>query len=279
MAFRGNFAKTHAVDTSNRHPARLNWGTGVDSGHANPQWGSDQGFPALKNPPMPETPTHIEDNFDPETAESPQIPYQDREPSGHGGLGTPPRNRGDLYDVIASDTARHEDNRGATLKNSMPMVMRSIDQTFATPRTQSLPPSTGNGGTGISGQALRALRGFNALGENNPGNAETNFSGNYTRTGYEISRLTDRKMRRRTLRHTRRAIHLNLASLAQETKPQSGSNYSPYSSPFNGAVGRVSSGISRPMMRREPRPWDEDVTTDGTEQYYADTSQMNAWGL
>lgn len=279
MAFRGNFANTHAVDTSNSHPARLNWGTGVDPNHADPKWGNDQGFPALKNPPLPETPTHIEDNYDPETAESPQIPYQDREPSGHDGIGKPPSNRGNLYDVIASNTTRHEDNRGATLKSSMPMVMRSIDQTFATPRTQSLPPSTTNGGSGISGQALRALRGRNALAENNPGNAEVNHSGNYTRTGYEISRLTDRVMRRRTFRHTKRNLHLNLASVAVETKPQTGSNYSPYSSPFNGAIGRVASGISSPMQRREPRPWDEDAVTDGTEQYYSDTSQMNAWGL
>lgn len=279
MAYRGAFSKTYGVDTSQRHPSRLNWGTGVDPGHANPQWGSDQGFPALKNPALPETPIHVEDNFDPETAEAAQVPYSVMEPKGHDGSGTPPRNRGNLYDVIASNTARHEDNRGATLKNTQPVVMRSVDQTFGTPRTQSLPPSQSDGDSGVTGQALRALRGRNSLAENNPGNPEVNFSGNYTRQGYEISRLTDRRMPRRALRHTKRDLHLNLASVAKETKPQSGSNYSPYSSPFNGAVGRVVSGISRPMQRREPRPWDEDATTDGSEEYYSDTSQMNSWGL
>jgi hypothetical protein len=279
MAFRGNFANTNAVDTAGSHPSRLNWGTGVDPAHGNSAWGNDQGFPALKNPPLPEGPIHIEDNFDPETAESPQIPYQDREPSGHDGIGTPQRNRGNLYDGIASDYARHQDDRGATLKGSAHIVMRSIDQTFGTPRTQSLPASTSDGDSGISGQALRALRGRNSLAENNPGNPEVNFSGDYLRQGWEISRITDRVMRRRTLRHTKRAIHLNLASIAMETKPQTGANYSPYSSPFNGAVGRMMSGISQPMQRREPRPWDEDVTTDGSEQYSEDTSQMNAWGL
>jgi hypothetical protein len=279
MAYRGNFSKSYAVDTSNRHPARLNWGTGVDSGHANPQWGSDQGFPSLKNPSLPETPEHVEDNFDPETAESPQIPFQDREPSGHDGLGTPPFNRGNPYDVIASDTAKHEDDRGATLKNSQPMVMRGVDQTFGTPREPSLPPSQSDGDSGVSGQALRALRGFNSLAENNPGNPEVNFSGDYTRQGYEISRVTPRTMRRRTLRHTKRQLFLNLAQTALETKPQTGANYSPYSSPYNGAIGRVASGISKPMQRREPRPWDQDAVTDGSDEYYQDTSQMNAWGL
>lgn len=277
MAYRGNYVNTNAVDTVG-HPSRLNWGTGVDPGHADSNWGNDQGFPALKNPPLPETPIHIEDNFDPETAEAQQIPYQDREPSGHDGLHGGPRNSGNLYDVIANSAVKHEDDRGATLKNSADMVMRSITQTFSSPREQSLPP-TKSGGSGFSGQALRALQGFNSLAENNPGNPEVNFSGDYIRQGYEMSRLSDRRMPRRALRHTKRDLHLNLASTARETKPQTGDNYSPYSSPFNGAVGRVVSGISQPMQRREPRPWDEDVTTDGSDEYYSDTSQMNAWGL
>jgi hypothetical protein len=277
MAYRGNFVKSNAVDTAG-HPARLNWGTGVDPGHAVPTWGKDLGFPALKNPPLAEVPTYIEDAYDPELAESPYFMAQDREPRGHAGTGAPPRTS-HRYDEIESDTARHQENYGADLKGSMPMVMRSVTQTFDTPREQSLPPSQSNGGTGVSGQAMRALRGDNALAINNPGNPEVNGSGNYIRQGYEISRITDRRMPNRTLRHTRRPLHLNLASIAHETTTPQGDNYSPYSSPFT-SVARVTSGIARPMQRREPRPWDESATTDGTEDSYtSDTDQYNSWGL
>lgn len=279
MAYSGSFKKTVAPDYAGTHPARLNWGTGADPGHANPEWGSDQGFPALKNPALPEVPTHVEDTYDPESAESPYFMPSDREPSGHDGYGPAP-SRFNPYQEIANDYKRHDADYGADLKNTMPVVMRQYDQTYSSPREQSLPPSSGDGDSGVTGQALRALRGHNALAENNPGSSDVNFSGDYIRQGYEISRLADRRMPRRRLTHTKRDLHLNLASVAQETKPQSGNNYSPYSSPFNGAVGRVASGISAPMQRREPRPWDETAVTDGTEDSYDyDTDQYSSWGL
>lgn len=279
MAYSGRFRKSVAPDYSGTHPSRLNWGTGADPGHANPNWGSDQGFPALKNPSLPETPEHVEDSFDPESAESPYFMPTDREPRGHDGYGPAP-SRFDPYREIANDNARHEANYGAELKNTQPMVARDVTQTYGSPRTQSLPPSQGDGDQGLTGQALRALRGHNALAENNPGSPEVNFSGDYTRQGWEISRLADRRMPRRRLTHTKRDLHLNLAATAAETKPQSGANYSPYSSAFLGGIGQVVSGISSPMQRREPRPWDETAVTDGTEDSYGyDTDQYSAWGL
>lgn len=276
-AYSGAYRRTVAPDYSGSHPSRLNWGTGVDPGHAQGEWGSDQGFPALTHPAVPELPPHLDDSYDPETAEPEYSMPFDREPRGHDGYGAPPVNRFDPYAGIAADNARRNANYGATLKNTAPIVGRQHDQRYETPREQSLEVSANNGGSGNQGQALRALRGRNALGENNPGNPEINFSGNYTRRGYEISRLSPRRLARRTLTHTRRDLHLNLAAVAKETKPQTGANYSPYSSAFLGGIGQLRSGIAMPVMRREPRPWDEDVQTDGLGS--DDTSEFNSWAL
>lgn len=277
MAYRGNFARSHANPESD-HPPRLNWGTGVDPRHADPMWGTDQGFPRLVSPPMPKVPTHVTDPYDPESSEAVYVADTVHEPKGHDATGLPPSNRGNLYDVIASNTARHQDDRGATLKDRENIVGRSYDQTFATPREQSLAPTSGDEDNPSSGQPLRALRGLNSLQVNNPGSAEVNYSGNYIRQGYEISRITNRRMPRRTLQHDRRPIHLNLAQTAAKTMGPQGENYSPYSSPFR-SVGRYRVGAEWPMQRREPRPWDEDVITDGSESYHNDTSQYSSWGM
>lgn len=261
MGYSGSF-KTSASgngSASVNHPSRLNWGTGVDPSHSDPTWGKDQGFPALTNPPVPEVPGNIADTRVYE--EGQYTESYEHEPSGHDGY------RG------------HDVNLGATLKNTATMVMRSVTQTFSSARLQSLAPSPGESGGTYSGQALRALRGRNSLVPNNPGASDVNFSGDYIRSGYEITRVTDRRMPNRTLKHTKRAIHLNLATTARETKGPQGVDYSPYSSPFT-SVSTQNIGTARPMQRREPRPWDESIIDDGSEySYEEDWAQMNSWGL
>lgn len=277
MGFSGQFVKTTQVNTDK--PSRVNWGTGVDPGHAQAAMGDDQGFPALTNPYTPDVPEQVVDQYNPTGVNAdPNILPPDREPRGHGGTGPAPLNSS-KYAEIKSDTKRHSENFGATLKNTMSTVMRSITQTFATPRVPSLPPSTDDMSSGATGAARRALRGFNSFAMNNPGSAEVNFSGNYIRRGFELSRLTDRRMARRTLTHTYRPIYLNVAKSASVPTSPLGKNYSPYGSPFP-SVASLQVGTARPMARREPRAWDESVITDGSEDFYrADTSQYNSWGL
>jgi hypothetical protein len=163
----------------------------------------------------------------------------------------------------------HDQDRGAMVSRFVTKVFRDWTQTFETARTQSLPPPA-DGSGGATGEARRALRGFNALALNNPGSPEENYSGNYVRQGYEISRWTNRVVRRQGLTHTRRPIQVNLANVAHETEPLDGAEYSPYGSPFV-SVARVISGIATPVQRREPRPWDEDATVDAGDQEFAES--------
>ncbi len=277
MGYGGKFVRNTLVNSNK--PTRENWGTGVDPGHSDAAWGSDQGFPALTNPVVPDVPTGVVDAYDPMGVNaSPYLLPDEREPSGHNGTGTPPRSSNE-YDEIASDTRRHQENFGAMLRHRVDMVMRSVTQTFATPRIPSLNPQTDDASAGATGEARRALRGFNSLAENNPGSPTENYSGNYIRQGFELSRITDRAMPNRTLTHTERPIYLNVASTAHVTSGPTGTNYSPYGSPFR-SVAALNVGTSRPMVRREPRQWDESARTDGSEDMYAaDTSQYSSWGL
>jgi hypothetical protein len=263
MGFSGKFVRDTTV-TTNR-PARENWGTGVDPRHSQGAMGSDQGFPALKNVPSPVVPGVVVDSYDPSgTNANPNMLAPEREPRGHEGVGTPPHSA-DKYAEIRSDTRRHLDNLGATLKNTAHMTMRSFTQTFASPRVESLPVSTDDGSASATGAARRALRGFNSLAANNPGSPTVNYSGNYIRQGMELYRWTNRRMPRRTPKHTQRPIYLNVASTAHVTTAPLGVNYSPNGSPYP-SVASMQTGTQRPMVRREPRIWDENARTDGTEQ-------------
>lgn len=277
MSYGGRFVRNTTVNSNK--PTRENWGTGVDPGHSQAAMGTDQGFPALTSPMVPDVPAGIIDSYDPSGANAAaNLPANEQEPKGHGGTGRPPRSS-NVYDEIASDTRRHQENFGATLRNKAHMVMRSFTQTFASPRIESLPPQTDDASAGATGEARRALRGFNSLAQNNPGSPTENYSGNYIRQGREQFRWTDRAMPNRTLTHTERPIYLNVAQTAHVTSGPQGANYSPYGSPYD-SVASLNVGTARPMVRREPRQWDESIRTDGSEgQYAADTSQYSSWGL
>jgi hypothetical protein len=276
MAFSGRFVLT--ATNNDNYESRNNWGTGVDPGHSDGAMGTDQGFPALTNPYVPSTPDNVLDSYDPSGVNaSPNMLPADREPSGHAGTGSPSRTS-NKYDEIASDTRRHEENYGATLKGTEPMVMRSVTQTFGSPLIESLPTATDDASASATGEARRVLRGFNSFAQNNPGSPTENYSGNYIRRGKQLFRFTDRRMERRGLTHEKRPVYLNVATTARVTNGPQGVNYSPYGSPFT-SVAKLTSGPARPMARREPRQWDETAVTDGSESGYAsDAYQYGPWG-
>lgn len=250
---------------------RENWGQGVDPGHEDPSLPDYGSTGMAAPPPMPGTPDYLvagvyEPGIYP-LKDPPYFPPVDAEPAGHDGYGYPAWGVPDDERSRSEATAARDQDRGAQVYRYVTKVFRDWTQTFETARTQSLaPPADGTGGA--LGEARRALRGFNALALNNPGSAEENYSGNYIRQGWEISRWTNRTVRRTGLTHTRRPIHLNLANVAHETEPQEGADYSPYGSPFVSRA-RVTSGISTPVQRREPRPWGEDATVDAADQDFA----------
>lgn len=276
MAYSGRHKRNVVV--SSVQPARINWGTGVDPRHSDSAMGTDQGFPSLKEPTVESVPEFAIDSYDPAAINAAYMPSHDYEPDGHEGTGTPPRTS-NRYDEIRSDTARHDEARGATQKNMQPKVMRSVTQTFGSPLLESLPPAADDNSASATGEGRRALRGRNSLGLNNPGSPTVNFSGDYIRQGREQFRITDRRMGRRRMTHTQRAQYLNLADTAHVTRSPEGVNYSPYGSPYD-SVARMRSGPERSMMRRDPRKWDEDTVTDGSEQTFAaDHSQYLTWGM
>jgi hypothetical protein len=274
VAIRGTFKRNIPVN-SNR-PTRLNWGQSADSRHSSSATGNDHGFPAPTNAPIKLVPANLIDGYDPEGINAKYTQPSEREPSGHGGTGKPPRSA-NPYEQQRADGARHQENFGATLKNTAAMVMRSITQTFGSPLVESLPPAPDDTAS-LTGGARRALRGFNGYALNNPGDPLVNGSGNYVRRGRELFRLTDRSMKPVSLSHTKRPIYINLAQSALVTQGPSGRQYSPNTSPYT-SVGQFRAGTEKPMLRREPPMWDQSAVSDGSESLASDSSQYLSWGL
>lgn len=284
MAFSGNWKNSPAALQGEQFRAftpRENWGTGADERHSertgHDVW-SDMPYSDPTTPQFQEEiPVEIEDSYDvsriPPTLPSPL----DGEPKGHDGINTAPWGVGPWRAQETNNIARETDRGLPRFFQTRETVMRGVTQTYDRGRYPSLPASDNNGGTKAEGQALRAMRGRNALAINNPGSAEGPDTGNYRRQGMEVVAWTNRWMPRRTLTHTKRALHLNLAAVAKPSAAPQGDAYSPYTSPYDGRTTSLSVGTQRGMERREPRPWDEDTRTDGSGS--DDSWQYGSWGL
>lgn len=258
-----------------------NWGVGADPDHAD-RSDLDPGTP----PPAPvarlEIPTFIEDMADVHRT-PPAWPDADTESGDMAGT-RPVHQSLAQHDAPTlpwgvRDTDRLRQISGrlhAAQRRVFPYMMatrvdRSRDTVYESTRLQSLPPSAAAQGGPISGQALRALRGRNGLPINNPGDPEVSFSGNYVRQGWDLSRWTERKMWRRSITHTKRELHVNIAETGAEAPGMPG----PYTSPFP-SWARLRVGTAKPGARREPRPWDEDVVDDFTA---VEVTGYSSWGL
>lgn len=267
-------------ETQRNFQPRNNWGDGVDPRHdvATPHTQWSDADPTMVYPDFHvEVPPFLEDSFNISYI-PPTFPPEFSEPDGHDGIQTAPWGVTDQRSQVTNNAARSADRGMAKWAVRRHTIGRGSTETFDSQRTQSSEaPQTDLPGPG---QAERALRGKNALALNNPGNAETNFSGNYTRAGWEQHRWTNRWMPRRTLSHTKRMLHLNLATTAMPSAAPQGDSYNPYTSPFDGRTTQMVAKRQKTMARREPRPWDEDITTDGSAgTFQSDTSQYNSWGL
>lgn len=281
MAYSGMWKNSPAAalgEDSRNFTPRDNWGEGADPRHdvqhPHDQW-SDVPFPGPVQPQFrEEIPPQIEDQYDVSRL-PPTFPMPYHEPDGHDGIETAPWGVGDWRAQNANNTARSVDRGMPKFFQTREIVGRSVTQTHYTGPEESLPGKTGDNPT--DGEARRALRGFNGLDLNNPGSSTVNFSGNYRRQGKEIVAWSNRWMPRRTITHTKRILHLNLAATAMPSAGPEGDSYSPYTSPYDGRVTNMPVGTSSPMMRREPRQWDENTITDGSGQ--DDSYQFNSWGL
>jgi len=104
-------------------------------------------------------------------------------------------------------------------------------------------------------------------------NPEGDGAGGPVRNGFRIQRWYERQIPMHYRRHDLRAQRTQLAAAATSSPSTTGNRYS---SPYGWLQSGRTRTNSAPLQRRVPRPWDEDVTTDGT-----DTSSplSPAWGL
>lgn len=94
-------------------------------------------------------------------------------------------------------------------------------------------------------------RGLNGLPENNPDGY---------RAGYVEQFYVDRKLAVGERFHDARVVHPNVPTLIADAPVPEGHA----SSPFSSLARMVTRTWQTPMVRREPSPWDEDITRDGT---------------
>lgn len=271
MAISGSF-RTSARYVGYRSDVRgnaRNWGTGVEPDHGD-RTDSPPGFPAPAPVHRLESPPFIEDMFDPSRT-PPAWPDADTESGDMAGT-RPVEQSLAQHDVPTLPWGVRDDDRLRRLseaahsaqKRVFPSQMatkvaRGFLDRVESVRLQSLPQTPMGTGGVITGQALRSLRGRNSLAVNNPGTEDGPDTGNYVRQGWDLSRWTDRPMRRRGISHTKRELHVNVAETGIDSPGMPG----PYTSPFP-SFGSLRVGTARPGVRREPRPWDEDVADDFT---------------
>lgn len=267
----GSLKATYAGGYYDKFNAASNWGEPVDPRHNDPTYMAPGARPPFGERASESVPPAITDFYNLAT-EPPYFPNPDLEPETHNTPNVPsagiPERRANAFANAARSVARGED----TLARRADKVTHDATSTYASPRVPSLPPSNDQD---APGNARRALRGFNSLPLNNPGTPEGPENGNYTRQGLELYRWQNRRMPRRGLTHTKRALHLNVATTATDTPGYTQDDWTPYTSgyPF---LGNMSVRTQTPYMRREPRPWDETAVQDGDTDNMAD---YPSWGL
>lgn len=136
--------------------------------------------------------------------------------------------------------------------------------------------SESHGGTTLDVGTVRALRGDNSLAENNP---DGDGAGGPQRSGTRVQRWYTRRIQQRgQFRHDLRPARGRLAGQAVNSPGLaiSNRNTSPYGTLDSSRVRTQSA----PMLRRTPRPWTEDVTSDGGPDPTSAAGQgLRGWGL
>ena len=184
----------------------------------------------------------------------------DVSPTGHD-VQTVRPSRGDQYGAIASSTQVHSQNSGSVEQQDfqLPTEIQAVETRETLMYTMD-PVQDGS--------SVAVLRGLNSLPENNPDGF---------RVGQRVQRWVNRKIPRE--RQWANASHfqkLHLAALAKSSPPfEVGNQYtSPYDTQANAKVRQAYT----PVMRREPRPWDDNDVQDGSTDFDPAT-EYDSWGL
>lgn len=268
------------------NPARhmANWETGAhgidDTARTRmqPQTSYSLDYP----PPELQDPTDYQAGY----AQPPTTDPTNNEPSrDHGAHDYQWADNNVTRDVVMP-TPTHQRDRGmADARKFRRPMMEASDETHSTPRF------TPNESTKRSIFGLE--RGANSYPENNPADTVQRTPGDPNeaesprvgwrgepRPGYRVQRWNLRKIPHTITKfdHTPRGLRTHVAKTAGDAAiPAHPSQYiSPFTALANTRIGNVLS----PMLRREPRPWDESSVTDGSEQAMVESvSQYNSWGL
>jgi hypothetical protein len=184
-------------------------------------------------------------------------------------------------------TPIHQRDRGtvAARKYRLPL-MESSDETHTNLR---FTPSDG-----VERSVFGLERGANAYGENNPADTVQRTPGDPNeaesprvgwagapRPGLRIQRWNERKIPNTVTRfdHAPRGLRTHVAKTAGDTTPVTNQG-NQYASPFTALANTRVGNFLHPMLRREPRQWDESATVDGSEQALAESvGQYESWGL
>lgn len=186
----------------------------------------------------------------------------DHEPVTHEGDGGAGGGQTIPEAQVQGNLARSVDQGAAERQVHEEPGLRAADETYLTSRLEVAPTSAGS--------RAATLRGRNSLPENNPAGY---------RVGWRVQRTVNRRMWLRHRRHDLRPLAPQLAAAAVDSPPMEEGKGNRYTSPFGWAARSRKRRWYRPEMRREPRAWDEDLTTDGLSDVSAEHPSYQVWGL
>ncbi len=232
--------------------------------HMDPDTDQPGSRPKDVAPRLAATPASVDD---PGTAYDPVYPSQapglvlDHTPvthEGDGGAG----GLQSLYRAQAQGNAARSIDTGADMRQLyVPPAARGHDERR---QTSALVVDSIS-----AGSRAAVFRGANSLPENNPDGF---------RPGVRIQRFVDRRVWNRHRRHDLRPLLEMTAAAAVESPPLEGGG-NRLTSPFSWSVKARRRNASAPMMRREPRAWDESAETDGMEPAAPSGGEFQSWGL
>jgi hypothetical protein len=215
-----------------------------------------------------QTPPAITDDmsaYDPVMPDSAPGTPLDYTPTEDHDLGMPaPAGAGRSYagNRRTANRARSVDRGASRWRLLRPLELDEGDR--ETDRLEVLPTNPGS--------RVALVRGDNSYPENNP---EGDGAGGPVRNGYRVQRWYHRKIPMHYRTHDVRPVRDQLAALGKDTPPLELGNR--YSSPFSAMASGRKRTYTSPETRRSPRPWDDDVLTDGVTPY--DSPLSPAWGL
>jgi hypothetical protein len=226
---------------------------GVDPSHMKPE-DPDPGTVVAGYPRVDYAPLYLTQNPDDAYAFELDTPglVLDTEPRAHD-VGDPdvthpapiPGAQSDSPDMAAHAL----DRGGQLLQIYADPSLRAADERPVTERWENKPVTAGS--------TVAALRGTNALPENNPDGF---------RDGWLVKRYYHREMPHEYVKHTERALHPAGAASAVVSPAMSPQNSNRYTSPFAWRSFYGTRNWQRPIMRRNPPDSWDDQTEDGQSE-------------